>query len=75
MVAGASGARAVGEVALGIRLMIEGLFTSGFWHADALRLHVESLAILARGPAQSAAEADVIVQRLKGLRAAVGVPD
>jgi hypothetical protein len=74
-VAGATGAHAVGEVARGIRLMIEGLFTSGFWHADALRLHVESLAILARGPVQSAAEADVIVQRLESLRVAVGVPD
>lgn len=74
-VAGAAGAHAVGEVARGIRIMIESLFTGGVWHADALRVHIESLAIVARGPALSPAEGDVIVRRLKTLRAAVGVPD
>ncbi|MDX2235091.1 MAG: hypothetical protein NW200_11400 [Hyphomonadaceae bacterium] len=74
-VAGAAGATAVGDVARGIRLMIDSLFTGGVWHADALRIHVESLAILTRGAPQSPAEADVIVERLKVLRARIGVPD
>lgn len=74
-VAGAADAHALGEVARGIRAMVESLFIAGVWHSDALRLHVEAIAMLAHGPEQSPEELRVITERLRRMRQRIGVID
>lgn len=66
---------AVGEAARGIRAMIEGLFDGGIWHSDALKLHVDALSLLAHGPRQGEEEEGRILERLKRMRARIGVHD
>jgi hypothetical protein len=63
----------IGEVAAGIRAMIESLSASGVWHTDALELHVTSLVLLSHDPAPCETEAQTILTRLRGMRKAIGV--
>lgn len=72
-VAGAAGMEAVGEVARGISAMVDNLVTSGVWHTDALRLHLDALALVNRGGGGLDDESEVILRRLRGMREAVGV--
>lgn len=72
-VAGAAGLGAIGEIARGINAMIDNLVTSGVWHTDALRLHLDSLALVSRDGGGMTPENETILQRLRGMREAVGV--
>lgn len=72
-VAGAAGLDAVGEVARGISAMVEGLITSGVWHSDALRVHLEALALVNQAGGRMSEENEVILKRLRGMRQNIGV--
>jgi len=72
-VAGAAQLEQLGEVAHGIRAMIDSLFCKGVWHTDALEAHITSLALLSHEPPPSAKEGDAILKRLARMRAAIGV--
>jgi hypothetical protein len=72
-VASAAGMDAVGEVARGISAMVDNLVSSGVWHTDALRLHLNALALVNRGGGERTPESDLILERLRGMREAVGV--
>lgn len=70
--AGAAGQPALGEAARGIRAMIESLFTGGVWHSDALQLHVEAVALIARS-APPPEEQSRVLTRLQKMRERIGV--
>ncbi len=72
-VAGAAGLRQLGEVAHGIRAMIDSLFCKGVWHTDALEAHITSLALLNSEPPPGEEEGERILKRLSRMRAAIGV--
>lgn len=71
-VAGAGGMEAIGEVARGISAMVDSLLSDGVWHTDALRLHLDALVLLGQ-EGRSAAEDDVILERLRRMRRAIKV--
>lgn len=69
-VAEGAGMKAVGSVARGICVMLDGLVSRGVWHADALRVHLRALAFL---HVQSSQSADLaIVEELRSLRSSFG---
>lgn len=72
-VAGAAGMEAIGEVARGITAMVDSLVTNGVWHSDALKLHLNALALVNQAGGKLTEENQVILTRLKGMREAVGV--
>ncbi len=72
-VAGVAKLTELGEVAGGIRAMIDSLACKGVWHTDALEAHVTSLVLLHGEPAPSADEAQKVLLRLGKMRAAIGV--
>jgi hypothetical protein len=72
-VAGAAGQDAIGEVARGISVMIEGLFRDGVWHTEALRLHLAALALINPNARASETQNALILDRLHQMRQAVGV--
>jgi len=72
-VAGAAELEQLGEVAHGIRAMIDSLYCKGVWHTDALEAHITSLALLNSEPPPSVKEGDAILKRLARVRAAIGV--
>jgi hypothetical protein len=74
-VAGAAGLEAVGEVARGISAMVDSLATSGVWHSDALKLHLSALTLVTQEGGHMSKENAVILDRLRGMRAAVGVAE
>lgn len=72
-VAEAAGLDAVGAVARGICVMLDGLVSRGIWHTDALRLHLRALSVLHSQSDQSAGL--TIVEELKSLRSSLGFTD
>jgi|GEM_PF-1899852 len=72
-VAGAADLPELGDVARGIRAMIDGLVVSGVWHTDALKVHIAALALLTGDMPPSTGEVKLMLQRLQQMRAAVGV--
>ena len=70
-VASAGGLHAVGEVARGISAMIDSLVRHGVWHTDALRLHLDALALLNHSDGD-ATDGDLILSRLRSMRSAIG---
>lgn len=72
-VAGAAGMAGVGEIARGISSMVENLLSSGIGHADALRLHLNAIALLSRRAESDSAEEEVVLARLRGMRGAIGI--
>lgn len=74
-VAGAADMEAIGEVARGISAMVDGLVTSGVWHSDALKLHLDALALVNQAGGRLTDENKVILARLRGMREAVGVAE
>lgn len=72
-VAGAAGMPELGEIASGVRAMVDSLFYKGVWHTDALELHITSLLLLESDPPPAAEEVERVLTRLRKLRAAVGV--
>lgn len=74
-VAGAAGLEALGEVSRGISAMVESLITSGVWHSDALKLHLDALALMNQAGGRMTEENKTILARLRGMREAIGVTD
>lgn len=72
-VAGAAGLVTVGEIARGISAMVDSLFSSGVWHTDALRLHIDALALVDPHASDGAPDSDRILKRLRTMREAVGI--
>lgn len=72
-VAGAVGMPALGEVAGGIRAMVDSLFYKGVWHTDALELHITSLMLMESDPPPAQDEIERVLTRLSKLRRTVGV--
>jgi hypothetical protein len=73
-VAGAAGLEALGDVARGIYVMIDGLVSLGVWHTDALRLHIRSLSLLSPDAGPSTAQDERrIVENLRLMREAIGL--
>lgn len=74
-VAAAAEMDAIGEVACGIRTMIDALLSSGVWHTDALRLHIDALFLLNQTGGRRDAENEIILARLRTMRDAIGVTE
>jgi hypothetical protein len=72
-VAGAAGMEGVGEIARGISSMIDNLSASWLWHSDALKLHLDSLALMNQGAALDRDAQALVLNRLQTMRQAVGV--
>jgi hypothetical protein len=67
-VAGSAGWPEIGQAARGIYELIEALVSRGVWHADALMVHVNAIALLNAHsdlPPEMAAQ---VVERLKAVR-------
>ena len=72
-VAGAARLPALGEVARGIRAMIESLLSAGVWHTDGLNLHIMSLTLLSAGNPLPPDEITKMLSQLREMRRAIGV--
>jgi hypothetical protein len=72
-VAGAARLETIGEIARGISAMVDNLITSGIWHTDALRLHLDTLALVNQGDGGRTPANDQILARLRNMREAVGI--
>ena len=71
-VAGAAGMAGVGEVARGICALTNAVRTKGFWHAEAVRVHINALSLLC----QSGREDDgSVAKQLNTMRTALGVSE
>lgn len=66
---------AVGEVARGIRAMVDSLVAHGVWHTDALNLHITSLDLLYGDQRPADAEVARVLTDLREMRLAVGATD
>jgi hypothetical protein len=47
----------------------------GVWHSDALRLHIDAIALLNQRIGAAPAEDDVVLSRLRNMRRAIGVSE
>ena len=72
-VAGAAGLDAIGEVARGIRAMVDSLAVAGVWHTDGLKVHIAALAILIGKPATPGKEIALMLGQLHAMRKSLGV--
>ena len=71
-VAGAAELTGLGEVAGGINALIENLKSIGLWHTEALRLHLRAMMLLSQD-AIDAAGGELVLERLRTMRRAIGV--
>lgn len=71
--AAAAGLEPLGDVARGVRAMIDSLIASGVWHSDALELHVQALTLLRMTPPLPLPQRQAMLTRLRDMRRAVGV--
>ena len=74
-VAGAADMESVGEAARGIFALISALGSKGVWHTDALRLHIDTLALLNSDAPPNRCDAGQMLKRLKSMRDWIGVPE
>lgn len=74
-VAEAAGLDAVGAVARGICVMLDGLVTRGIWHTDALRVHLRALAVVHEQSSRPGTASGAIVEELQALRFSLGFTD
>lgn len=74
-VAGAAGQEAIGEIARGVSAMVDSLITSGVWHSDALKLHLDALALVNQAGGKTTPDTELILARLRGMRQAIGVAE
>ena len=65
----------LGEAARGIATMVDALVSNGVWHTDALKLHIDALAMFAAHPDLDQTEVRTILARLKAMRDGIGVPE
>lgn len=71
-VAEAAGLDAVGAVARGICVMLDGLVGRGIWHTDALRVHLRALALVHGQSSQPGSAGGAIAEELQALRLSLG---
>lgn len=69
-VAGAAGMAGIGEVARGIRVLTGAVRGKGFWHAEALRLHINTLALLSKTERE---DDQGVAEHLHAMRKTLGV--
>lgn len=74
-VAGAADLESAGEAARGIFALISALSCKGIWHTDALKLHVDALALFNSDSPPNNRDAAQMLTRLKSMRDWVGVPE
>ncbi|MDP1737918.1 MAG: hypothetical protein Q8L23_10810 [Caulobacter sp.] len=74
-VAAAGGMVTIGEAARGISAMVEGLLDRGVWHTDALKLHLDALALLSQTPSPGAAQVKAIMDQLLTMRRSIGISE
>lgn len=74
-VAEAAGKDAVGAIARGICVMVEGLVSRGIWHTDALRIHLRALTLVQGQPGQPKSANLAIVEELRSLRSSLGLTE
>lgn len=74
-VAEAAGLDAVGAVARGICVMLDGLMSRGIWHTDALRIHLRALSVVHAESGQPGSANLTIIEELQTLRASLGFTD
>lgn len=74
-VAGAADMETVGEAARGIFALINALGCKGIWHTDALKLHIDALALFNSDTPPSRSDSIQILKKLKAMREWVGAPD
>ncbi len=72
-VAGAAGMTAIGEIARGVSALVDDGVLRGNLRADALRLHLDALALVSRDGDGRGPDNDIVVIRLAALRKAIGV--
>ena len=71
-VAEAAGLDAVGAVARGICVMLDGLVGRGIWHTEALRVHLRALALVHGQSGRPESAGDAIAEELQSLRLSLG---
>lgn len=74
-VAGAADMETVGEAARGIFALINALGSKGVWHTDALKLHIDALALFNSDAPPTRSDAAQMLKRLKSMRDWIGVPE
>ena len=74
-VAEAAGLDAVGAVARGVCVMLDGLVAQGVWHTEALRIHLRALRLVGDPDRASDEEGRKIVDDLLALRRSLGLPE
>jgi len=71
-VAEAAGLGAVGAVARGICVMLDGLTSRGIWHTEALRVHLRALTLVLERSREPGSASDAVVEELLSLRSSLG---
>lgn len=71
-VAGAAGMAGLGEVARGIYSLTNAVRTQGFWHAEAVHVHIGALALLCRLGRE---DDGTVANQLHAMRRSLGVSD
>lgn len=74
-VAEAAGMGAVGAVARGICVMLDGLVTRGVWHTEAMRVHLRALTLVGGQGGGPGSPPLTIVEDLRTLRRSLGLTD
>lgn len=74
-VADAAGLDAVGAVARGVCVMLDGLVTLGVWHTEALCIHLRTLRLVAAPGGPTGEASQRIVEDLLAMRQSLGLPE
>lgn len=74
-VAEAAGLNAVGAVARGICVLLDGHATRGVWRTDALQVHLRALTLVHDQPGKPASADLTIVEELRSLRSSLGLTE
>ncbi|MET0546725.1 MAG: hypothetical protein ABWZ40_10470 [Caulobacterales bacterium] len=73
--AGAIDCPEIGEIARGIRIMVEGLVDHGVWHSGALGAHLEALALLSQHEGEENVDFTPLLLNLRAVRLKIGLAD
>lgn len=74
-VADAAGLDAVGAVARGVCVMLDGLISLGVWHTEALCIHLRALRLVGDPDGPTSEEGRRIIEDLLALRRSIGLPE
>lgn len=74
-VAGAAGMTTIGEIARGISALVDNLLGKGAWHGDALRLHLQAMALASQAAQDALPEDKLMLDRLQTMRKVLGVTE